>query len=143
MDTDAVLPEHHAKAGVTDGRLTVAEVDGAVVGWTLVLRLDDELCLAQISVDPGYQQRGIGTALLDDVIARARADGEASVVLNTQSDVSWNRPWYERHGFGVVEPEDWTPALREVMEYQPEDGLDWTTRVHMRIQLDTGGRGDR
>ena len=45
------------------------------------------------------------------------------------------RPWYERHGFAVVAPEDWTPALREVVQYQTEDGLDWTTRVHMRIEL--------
>jgi GNAT superfamily N-acetyltransferase len=104
MDTDAVLPEHHAKAGVTDGRLTVAEVDGAVVGWTLVLRLDDELCLAQISVDPGYQQRGIGTALLDDVMpehgqmarprwsstrkATSRGTGRGT---NATGSVSWSR----------------------------------------------------
>jgi GNAT superfamily N-acetyltransferase len=110
-------------------------VDGAVVGWTLVLRLGDELCLAQISVDPRYQRQGIGTALLNDVIERARAAGEPSIVLNTQADVAWNRPWYERHEFVVVEPDDWAPALREVTEYQTEDGLDWTSRVHMRRVL--------
>jgi hypothetical protein len=49
--------------------------------------------------------------------------------------VAWNRPWYERHGFTVVAPSDWTAALQKVTDYQTEDGLDWTTRVHMRLLL--------
>jgi 4-diphosphocytidyl-2-C-methyl-D-erythritol kinase len=137
MDTDDVIPAHHAASGVADARLMVAELDAAVVGWTLVLRLGEELCLAQISVDPRHQRQGIGTALLHEVIDRARAAGERSLVLNTQADVSWNRPWYERHGFVVVVPGDWTPALREVTDYQTDDGLDWTTRVHMRLWFES------
>ena len=57
------------------------------------------------------RRRGIGTLLLQHIIAEARLCGERSVVLNTQRDVPWNGPWYERHRFAVVPRGSWSPAL--------------------------------
>ena len=45
--------------------------------------------------------------------------GEACCLLNTQWDVAWNHPWYERHGFIVVAPEAWTTAMTEMRERRP------------------------
>ena len=117
------------------GRLLVAEVGGAVVGWVYVGWIGGELSIGQISVAPSSGRRGIGSALLGAVILKARAGGEASIVLNTQADVAWNRPWYERHGFVVVEREEWTPGMETVAEDQSRGGLDWSSRVHMRLIL--------
>jgi GNAT superfamily N-acetyltransferase len=129
------IPDDVALRAIAQGRITVAEVDGAVAGWAYVGRVAGELCLGQISVTPAHGRRGVGSALLRRVIDDAGVAGEATVVLNTQSDVAFNRPWYERHGFAVVEPEQWSEGLRAVTEAQTRDGLDWSTRVHMRLVL--------
>lgn len=129
------IPDDVARAAIAQGRITVAELDGEVVGWVYLGRVEAELCLGQISVEPSHGRRGVGTALLRHVIDEARRRGEGSMVLNTQSDVPWNRPWYERHGFVVVPPSAWSEALRAIKREQVEHGLDWSSRVHMRLTL--------
>ncbi len=129
------IPEDVARRAIDDGRITVAELDRAVVGWLFVTRMGGELCVGQVSVSPAYGRRGIGTALLRELIAQARARGEGSIVLNTQSDVAWNMPWYACHGFVVVPLASWNDAMRAITDAQRAHGLDWTTRVHMRLTL--------
>jgi len=129
------IPLDAAQRAVAAGRITVAEVDGEVVGWLFITRLGAELCLGQVSVLPSHGRLGIGTALLRDLIERARAAGERTLVLNTQSDVAWNMPWYARHGFVVVPQEEWSPKMRALTEAQHETGIDWKFRVHMRLTL--------
>ncbi|MDI1445601.1 GNAT family N-acetyltransferase [Polyangium sp. 6x1] len=129
------IPLEAAQRAVAAGRITVAEVDGEVVGWLLVARVGAELCLGQVSVLPSHGRRGIGTALLRDLIEHARAAGERTLVLNTQSDVAWNMPWYARHGFVVVPEERWSAEMRAVAEAQGAMGIDWNFRVHMRLTL--------
>jgi predicted N-acetyltransferase YhbS len=131
---DATIPIEAAQRAVSQGRITVADV-GVVVGWLFAGRVDGELCLGQVSVLRSHGQQGIGTRLLEDFIARARAAGERSIVLNTQSDTPWNLPWYARHGFVVVPREEWTPALQAITSSQEADGLDWSGRVHLRLHL--------
>ncbi len=126
------IDDEYASEAVTDGRIRIAELDGQVVGWSLVSRLDGELFLSQLSVDPAYGRRGIGTALLLDRIERARSTDEPSVLLDTQADVAWNAPWYARHGFEIVPPDQWTDGLRSRAAAQAAEGFDWSTRVFMR-----------
>ena len=133
-DGEAV-PAAVTEAAGARGDLLVAEHGGVVVGWLLLVRLGDDLCIGQVSVSPSHGRRGIGTALLRAAIAEAAARGEPALVLNTQVDVAWNRPWYERHGFAVVPAGEWTVAMAEMRERQIAAGLDWTTRVHMRLAL--------
>jgi len=133
-DGDCIRPDVAADA-IADGRLLVAVRSGEVVGYVHVDRCDDELCVAQITVDPSAQRCGIGSRLMGRVIADARRNGEATVVLSTQGDVEWNRPWYERLGFEVVEPSEWTAGMCRVTAAQTSAGLDWSTRVHMRLVL--------
>jgi ribosomal protein S18 acetylase RimI-like enzyme len=129
------ISDEYAGVAIAEGRIRIAELAGHVVGWALVSRLDDELFLSQLSVDPAFGRRGIGTALLQDCIERARAVGEPSLLLDTQADVVWNAPWYARHGFEAVPVGSWTDALRERARAQTADGFDWATRVFMRLGL--------
>lgn len=131
------IPDDVVGRAVAQGRITVAEVDGAVAGWAYVGRVDGEACLGQISVAVAYGRGGVGDALLRAVVERARADGEASIVLNTQTDVPWNAPWYARRGFEVVPRDAWSDGLRAIERDQTAQGLDWSTRVHMRLALRT------
>ncbi len=118
-----------AALGVAEGRITVAEVDGTVVGWVHVATIAGELSIDQISVDPNHQGRGIGWALMRHVMTRAE---EGSIILDTQSDVSWNQPWYEKLGFAVVPEADWSEDMAKIAARQTAAGLDWQTRVFMR-----------
>jgi GNAT superfamily N-acetyltransferase len=106
-----------------------------VVGWLLVSRLDGELFLSQVSVDPDHARRGIGTALLRDCIERARTAGEPSILLDTQADIPWNAPWYARHAFEVVPVPAWTAGFHSRAQAQEAEGFDWSTRVFMRLDL--------
>jgi predicted N-acetyltransferase YhbS len=130
-----VIPEADARRAIDAGKITVAEVDGELVGWVYLGTIDGEPCVGQISVAVAHGRKGIGTALLTHAIDRARARGAASVVLNTQRDAPWNAPWYARHGFEVVPESEWSPGLRAVTEAQREAGLDWSARAHMRKAL--------
>lgn len=130
-----VIPDDDARRAVEAGKITVAEVDGAVVGWVYLGAIAGEPCIGQISVTVAQGRKGIGTALLSHAIAQARARGAPSVVLNTERDRPWNAPWYARHGFVVVPEDQWSPGLRGVTEAQRAAGLDWSTRVHMRKPL--------
>lgn len=120
---------------VAAGLVLVAELATEVVGFALADRCDDELYLVQISVDPDHQRRSIGRSLMERHVDDARRAGEPSIVLNTQSDVAWNRPFYESLGFEVVPPEQWTPGMADHTAHQTEAGFDWSTRVHMRLKL--------
>ncbi len=127
------IPTSVAEAAIADKRIVVAVAEGDIAGWIYTSRIAGELCIGQICVHPRFGGRGIGTSLLSYIIEGAA--GEASIVLNTQSDVPWNRPWYEKHGFVVVPEPGWSDALREVTKKQIDAGLDWSQRCHMRLVL--------
>ena len=59
--------------------------------------------LDSVAAEPGWQGRGIGSALIEFALARAR-ESETAMVLETGT--SRNVPLYERHGFRVVEAVD-------------------------------------
>ncbi|MEN8239459.1 MAG: GNAT family N-acetyltransferase [Actinomycetota bacterium] len=130
-----VIPDGPAERAVEEGRILVAEFDGDVVGWVFLTRSEGELCIGQIAVSPSMQRRGIGTALIARIIIDARVRREESIVLSTQSDIEWNQPWYEQLGFEIIPPEQWTNDMRTVAREQGEAGLDWNTRVHMRLRI--------
>lgn len=64
------------------GSILMAELDGAVVGACALLRNDDgSLELAKMAVDPAAQGHGVGRALGEAAVARARALGARRVEL--------------------------------------------------------------
>jgi len=63
---DATIPAIRA------GRVTVAELDGTVVGIASVGPHENHLVLWKLYVLPEYQGKAIGSALMDAVVASAR-----------------------------------------------------------------------
>jgi 4-diphosphocytidyl-2-C-methyl-D-erythritol kinase len=136
MASGETIPRAVLEQAVARRWIIVAAADDRVVGWVLLTRSGDEFCIGQISVWRDAGGRGVGNRLMETVIGSARQMGYRSIVLNTQGDVPWNRPWYEKHGFAVVDPADWTDDMHEITREQIAAGLDWNTRVHMRLVLD-------
>lgn len=135
------LPVDLAVEAIADERLLVCDLvsrsgDVDVIGWVVMFdRPTGETSIGQISVHADQMGHGYGQALLQAAIDRCRRVGRVAVVLNTQDDVPWNRPWYERFGFAVVQSGDWDAEMHETTREQTQLGLDWSTRVHMRLAL--------
>lgn len=93
-------------AAVLDEEATgcaVALEQDAVVGWVCT-RLHPEDSMAEVyvlAVDPAWQRRGVGTALLDHACAVGRAAGMVMVMVETGGDAGHApaRAQYESAGF--------------------------------------------
>ena len=90
------------------GEIIVATVDGRIVG--AVVYVGPNLpkreffpvqwpILRMLVVSPEYRGAGIGRALTEECIARARRDGAALVGLHTSVIMNVALPMYERLGF--------------------------------------------
>ena len=75
-------------------------VDGQDVGVLAVGSGAGEVLLGNIRIAPDWQRRGLGTAVIQDVLSKAREDG-LTVVLQVLK-VNPARSLYERLGFVVV-----------------------------------------
>jgi len=73
---------------VVDGDAVAAVVDGTTVGLALLRPEQDEPGLRHVdlSVDPAWQRRGIGTRLLTDVARLAAAQSSGEILLVTRAD---------------------------------------------------------
>lgn len=87
--------------------------------------------LAELSVDPDHGRRGIGSALLEAVLERARWCFHRAVGLTTFRDVPFNAPFYARRGFLQVPRGDWTNGLAERFGAELPPGVAAETRVLM------------
>ncbi len=85
-------------------------VDGQRVGCVVLHPVDDGLLLDHLYVRPGFEGRGIGSAVLADVFAHADARG-CGVRVGVLRDSDANR-FYMRHGFQIVERAEWDNYYR-------------------------------
>ena len=95
QSAEAELVEELRKAGDSVISL-VADEDGEIVGHVLLSRMDapfPALALAPVSVLPTRQRSGVGSALVQSAVNRARSEGwKAIFVLGDPN-------YYERFGF--------------------------------------------
>jgi len=85
---------------ITDCRTVVAESEGQVLGFAVVLRRDDgDAELDGLFVEPAYWRHGIGRALVEQAERIATADGAANlwVTANTRA-----LGFYDSCGFVTV-----------------------------------------
>jgi N-acetylglutamate synthase-like GNAT family acetyltransferase len=84
---------------VADGvAFSVAEIDGRVVGAMGLQDRGDVALIRHAYVASDVQKRGVGGALLRDLVARV----ERPVLVGTWAAAGWAIAFYERHGFAVV-----------------------------------------
>ena len=78
---------------------TVAEMDGRVIGYQLSTRNPLGVHLARLAVWPAAQGKGLGYALVADLIRQAGQHGISHLTVNTQSDNATSLALYRRLGF--------------------------------------------
>ena len=93
------------------GEVMVAEIDGRIAGFAVVLDQDGTAELDGLFVEPDLWRRGIGSALVEDAVHDARSRGLSlmTVVANPSA-----KEFYERCGFTVEGSAEtrFGPALR-------------------------------
>ncbi|MFI2103753.1 ribosomal protein S18-alanine N-acetyltransferase [Isoptericola sp. NPDC019693] len=99
-----------------------------VVGYAGLWFDGDVAQIMTIGVDPHYQRHGVGRALLEALVGRARKLRAEAVLLEVRVDNEPALALYERYGFERI-------GLRR-RYYQPEDKDAFTMRLDLRDQRD-------
>jgi GNAT superfamily N-acetyltransferase len=82
--------------GVRDGRTRVADASGRVIGFASWLGTGDVTEIEDLFVDPDWMRRGVGRALVLDLIALAQRRGVRRVEVTGNPHA---RAFYETVGF--------------------------------------------
>lgn len=80
------------------GEVLVAEMDGEIVGFAVVLDEEGRAALDGLFVDPGLWRQGIGAALVEAVVHLARNRGLTLITVVAEPSA---REFYEKCGFSV------------------------------------------
>ncbi len=92
----------------------VAVADGTVVGAVLLQPPGPDSPpgpeVGLLGVDPAWRGRGIGAALMDACIARARAAGAGALYLHTEPRMPAAVTLYQRLGFTRAPAYDYSPV---------------------------------
>jgi ribosomal protein S18 acetylase RimI-like enzyme len=108
------------------GRVTVAELDGEVVGMATVGPRDQYLVLWKLYVLPEYQGRAIGSALMESVVARAKED-HAQLRLSYQAGNAAAEGFYRSKGFAEIGRESGGEGIPDSVWMQLElDPEEWS-----------------
>lgn len=95
-----------------------------VVGYAGLWFDGDDAQIMTIGVDPHYQRHGVGRALLEALVERARKLRAGAVLLEVRVDNAPALALYEKYGFERI-------GLRK-RYYQPEDKDAFTMRLDLR-----------
>jgi ribosomal protein S18 acetylase RimI-like enzyme len=88
-----------------EGRLALAMVGSEPGGCIALRRFDDGRCEAKrLYVRDRFRGLGIGRALLNWLIAEARAAGYREMLADTMPQMTQALAWYERIGFERIAP---------------------------------------
>ena len=103
---------------VTEGRTRTAVADGGIVGFAALLSAGDTAEIEDLFVDPEWMRRGIGRALVLDLIAIARSRGARRVEVTANEHAL---AFYERVGFAAGHETEtrFGPAPRMHLEVMP------------------------
>ena len=112
------------------GLCLAATIDGRLVGYTVCSRYDTVWHVMNVAVDPAMRRRGIASALLAELFARA-GDSGAQFTLEVRRSNHAAIALYERDGFRIA-------GLRR--RYYQDNGEDalimWRTPATLEGRLD-------
>jgi len=103
-DAAVIAIEEHRRVGAAWYRLFTPDEPGFAF-------IDERTPEATIAVVPSMRGRGVGTQLLDRLLARAHEEGYEALSLSVEKD-NPSIALYERHGFQPVREEDATLVMR-------------------------------
>lgn len=132
---ESLEPLEMLQEGVRDGRLWVAvDANDHPIGFALAIILEGQPHLDELDVLPDHGKRGLGTALVETVCTWARKHGFKLITLSTMRNIPWNAPFYAKHDFRILAPDELSQALHNLIEEEIAAGLP-AERVIMHRKL--------
>ena len=132
IDGMAVVSLTDHVAAIEAGLSLVCESGGRIAGFAIGEWQERDVYVHELDVDPAFQKRGIGAALVKHLITAAQAKGAQDIYLATFRDPPWNAPFYRKLGFRDVSRSDYLPWMTALEESQASF-LDLSTRVFMKL----------
>ena len=86
----------------TSRRYTVGTLGPNVVGYSGLMVVEEDGHITTLTVDPGWQHRGVGTVLLLDQARAAPALGVQNLTLEVRASNTHAQVLYRRFGFAPV-----------------------------------------
>ena len=125
------------RRAIVGGSAWLAETTAGVpAGFAIAGSLDGAGHLIDLDVHPDHGRRGLGRALVQTVVAWARARALPEVVLTTFRDVPFNGPFYRAQGFVPFAPGADRPGLLAARAHEAAIGFDAASpRIAMRLPL--------
>ncbi len=129
------MPMEKLAEGCAAGNLWIAFAEQAnePVGFALLGTVGNDGFLEETDVHPQHGHKGVGTRLVEQIVAEAKQRGHTSLYLTTFTHIVWNRPWYERLGFVALSPEEAPEPVRRILAHEAELGME--NRIAMRLPL--------
>ena len=132
---DGSFPLDELQRLVAAGQVWVACLEDVPIGMVIASVRDDIVHVEEMDVLPHHGRRGIGGRMLETVCDWARESSHRAVTLSTFRDVPWNGPFYRKHGFHDLNPEQWLPWMLPLREKEEKYGLAVEARAFMRRDL--------
>ncbi len=117
LDQQFFAQTRHYDESYPDAQRSIVLVDGEPAGRLLVHRGPRDIRLVDVALLPAFRGSGVGSAILDDLIAEASAKGVTISIHVEQSNRA--RRLYERHGFVPVSEH----GIYFLFERRPEAAL--------------------
>ena len=80
----------------------VLEEEGEVVAYFCVEDVDEYLFISSFQVRKGWQGRGTGTRMLEEIESSGRTEGKAGIELCVQSTNERAKEFYYYHGYDLM-----------------------------------------
>lgn len=98
---DEAWQRDHFRRHFDPAQVQVIQVSGEDVGMMVVQQRTEEIFLADLEILPAYQGKGVGTAVLRELLDQASAAGKPVALQVLKVNIG-ARNLYQRLGFGVT-----------------------------------------
>lgn len=105
------------------------------VGFLYAKKQGQDLYIIEMDVCRDFQKQGIGRQLIEYAIDYAKQNDFVSLSLTTFAHVVWNRPFYEKLGFQMINQCDLPIYLQNALDNEVAFGFSRGTRCAMRLVI--------
>lgn len=120
---------------IQTGNSWVAVHNNESIGFINGVEHNNTFHICELSVSNDWQNKGIGSSLLNYIEEIMCERGISALTLITFKNIPWNAPFYESKGFTVIDDNDLSLFLIDILEEEAEAGLDIQARCAMQKSL--------
>ena len=106
------------------------------LGFLYALQRGEDFFIVEVDVRADVQKQGVGKQLIQYAIAFAQQERFKYVTLTTFIEVIWNKPFYEKLGFEIIQNQSLAQYLQDTLDCEVVYGFNRKDRCAMRKKLE-------